>query len=60
MTILGILALIVGAGGFLLLFTGAGGPLMPTLAKMPLGLTGWAILAAVGAVLLVLGRRPAD
>jgi hypothetical protein len=60
MTILGTLALIVGASGFLLLFTGAGGSLMPALAKMPLGLTGWAILAAVGVVLLVLGRRPAD
>ena len=60
MTILGILALVVGAVGFLLLFTGAGGSLLPYLAKMPLGLGGWALLAAVGIVMLILNRRPSD
>jgi hypothetical protein len=60
MTILGILALVVGAVGFLLVFTGAGGSLLPYLGKMPLGLGGWALLAAVGIVMLILNRRPSD
>jgi len=60
MTILGILLLVVGAGGFLLLFTGAGGPLLPYLSKVPLGLGGWALLAAVGIVIVILNRRPSD
>ena len=60
MTILGILALVVGAVGFLLLFTGAGGPLLPYLSKAPLGLAGWALLAAVGIVIVILNRRPSD
>lgn len=60
MTILGILLLIVGAAGALLMFTGVGGSLQPLLMKMPMGFAGWAIMAGVGIVLLVLGRRPAD
>jgi len=60
MTILGILALVVGVLGFLLVFTGAGGSLLPYLGKMPLGLGGWALLAAIGTILLILNRRPKD
>jgi hypothetical protein len=60
MTIIGILLLVSGAGGFLALFTGAGGPYLPVLAKMPLGLGGWAILGVIGLTLIVLYRRPTD
>jgi len=60
MTILGIMVLVVGAVGFLLLFTGASGSLLPFLSKMPLGLGGWALVASIGLVLLILNRRPSD
>jgi len=61
MTILGIILLVAGAAGFLLLLTGMGGAaLLPILAKMPLGLIGWGLLAAVGVVLILLNRRPGD
>lgn len=60
MTILGILVLVVGAVGFLLLFTGASGSLLPFLSRMPLGLGGWALVASIGLVLLILNRRPSD
>ena len=60
MTILGIVLAAVGAGGFLLLFTGGGGPLLPYLSKMPLGVGGWALVAAAGIVAMILNRRPSD
>ncbi len=60
MTILGILLLVAGAGGFLFLFTGTGGSLLPYISKAPLGLGGWALLAAVGLVIVILNRRPSD
>jgi hypothetical protein len=60
MTILGIVLLAVGVSGFLLLFTGAVGSLLPYVSKMPLGLGGWALLASVGLILLILNRRPSD
>ncbi len=60
MTIIGLITAIAGAGGFLLVYTGKGGPLLPTLVQMPLGLIGWFLVAMVGVVLMVLNRRPAD
>ena len=60
MTILGLILILTGGGGFLLVYTDSGGPLMPTLTQMPLGLIGWFIVAMIGVVLMVLNRRPAD
>ena len=60
MTVIGVLLFLIGAVGFFLMFTGIGGTLLPTLSQMPLGLGGWAILAAVGAALFMFFRRPAD
>lgn len=60
MTILGILLVIVGGGGALLLLTGAVSSLTPILSKMPMGMTGFAIVAVIGVVLMILNRRPSD
>ena len=56
----GIIVFLVGIAGSLLTFTGIGGDYIDQLNKMPLGLWGWVIVAAVGLVLTLMGRRPAD
>jgi hypothetical protein len=60
MTILGLAIAGAGAGGFLLLFTGANPDLSLTLAKMPFGLWGWAVVAGIGLLTIMLNRRPRD
>lgn len=61
MTILGIILLLLGGGVFLLLFTGATPEaIKPTLESLPLPIWAWLAIAAVGAVLIYLNRRPND
>ena len=60
MTIAGIILLIAGVAGCVLLFMNFIPALSPLLLKMPLGLKGWAIVAAIGIVLMILNRRTAD
>jgi hypothetical protein len=61
MTIVGIVLLILGGGVFALLFTGATPEaLKPTLESLPLPLWAWLVIAAVGAILIYLNRRPND
>lgn len=57
MTIIGILLILGGLGVAGLLFTGAA-PLF--LATLPVPLAGWIGVAVMGAILLMLNRRPHD
>ena len=57
MTILGILLILVGAGVAFMLFSGTA---PEQLATLPIPVWGWVALAVVGAVLIVMNRRPND
>jgi predicted benzoate:H+ symporter BenE len=60
MTIIGVILTLVGFGAALAMFTGVAGAFSLTLAKIPLGITGWVIVGGVGITLVYLYRRPAD
>jgi hypothetical protein len=57
MTILGVLLILVGVGAAGLLFTGNA---PEQLLSLPLPVWAWLVLAVVGAVLIVMNRRPND
>lgn len=60
MTIAGIILLVAGIAGCVLLALNLVPAMSPLLLKMPLGMKGWAIVAVVGIVLMILNRRTAD
>lgn len=60
MTVAGVVLLLLGLAGGLMVFVGVGGRAMLLANRMPLGLTGWGIIAAVGLALVILNRRPRD
>ena len=57
MTILGIILLIVGGAMSALLITGAA---PQAVLDLPVPLPAWVVVAVVGVVFLILGRRPAN
>ena len=60
MTLIGFILMVLGAAGAFLTMSNAVASLTPYLVRMPLGISGYLIVAAAGVVLMIMNRRPAD